>query len=630
LGEVVAGARTVLDTIQSSYSFSNDPLAIQVAVSGSNVTVRTSYYAEGSPPSFSEIVSREFPASDPLNVATTPAGLFVTAKVGLLATAGTSVAFDAVSLTETDRWYRFTTLGDGRVGDQIKLLTSDGTDAATSRPRDRELYVSRDDQAAFWYPGQTVRPLLEPGRSTGALSVYANGSGPYTVSPANDYAVSSTVATLFTLDLTSLLGYVETPELIESASLSLFNRGYTGPTFANGSITLSAFDDEPNRTLVAADVLQGTAGPYAFSVTKPISTDTAFFYEGKYFFGDVGTDLTSVVRQALTRGRTRIGFKLTATGVPADIQYRFARTATGDAVYDPNNGFVIQVAARNGVLADVYDAKGRQYAAGKAIVDMRDFPAGDYFVRVYDAIRGSNLPYVNYWSASEQVSARPTPLRFVVQVRQVHECQVGDGFLEHGGGRFGDPGGARQTRHRAPEGGEGERPEFLLQLLAQAVGGAGDVERLVAVHRVPRLRRHAEIDHRPLVEPPEQLGTAEVAALLNRHEAGGLVDRFRAHEAVALLPEADFVGVVEKPAVRHHAVSVRLLAGEQCGLGSAGDRRQHLRHVGHPAGFGEGGQPRCVGEQPRRQTDGVNEHNGGRHEGVVRFSPELVPITTTG
>src|SRR5262249_32972713 len=42
-------------------------------------------------------------------------------------------------------------------------------------------------------------------------------------------------------------------------------------------------------------------------------------------------------------------------------------------------------------------------------------------------------------------------------------------------------------------------------------------------------------------------------------------------------------------------------------LGGAGDRRQHLRHVGDPAGLGDRLEPRGVGQQPRGQPHGVDE-----------------------
>ena len=410
LGDVAAGTRIVRATTTYETQFSHSPMRLQVEINGSKAILRSTQYDAGFPESgYNEVLAFTYSADDALNVAQTAAGLFVVAKVGLTVAPGQAVGFDEVALTETDRWYRFTTLGDGRVGDQIKLLTSDGTDTRTSRPAPAVRYAT-DDQNTF-YAGTGLKPLLEPGRSTAIGTFLSNGSGSYPGLPADTYAVSNSYVSLITLDLTTLLGYVDSPELITAANLQLFFNGYTGPTFTGGSLTIETFDEEPDRSLVAADALNNTTGPHSFKKVTPLSTATATLYQGAYYFGDVGADLGNLVRQSLARGQTRIGFKISVSGLPGanELRFVFGRAVNGSAVR-------IDVAARNGVLADVYDAKGRQLAAAKAIVDMRDFPAGDYYVRVFDAIRGTDLPYVSYWTAADRISTRMGDLRFRAEI----------------------------------------------------------------------------------------------------------------------------------------------------------------------------------------------------------------------
>ena len=78
----------------------------------------------------------------------------------------------------------------------------------------------------------------------------------------------------------------------------------------------------------------------------------------------------------------------------------------------------------------------------------------------------------------------------------------------------GDPLRAGQPGIRSPEGVEREAAQVALEPLAQPVGRAGDAEDLVAVGPVMGLRGHADLDRRPLVEPPEELGRAERQAAL--------------------------------------------------------------------------------------------------------------------
>ena len=72
----------------------------------------------------------------------------------------------------------------------------------------------------------------------------------------------------------------------------------------------------------------------------------------------------------------------------------------------------------------------------------------------------------------------------------------------------------------------------MLKALAQAMRLAGDTEDLVAVGPIMRLRRHADLDLGPLVEPPEQLGCPETPAALVGLALGRDIQRLGVQEAL--------------------------------------------------------------------------------------------------
>src|SRR5262249_22309681 len=154
-------------------------------------------------------------------------------------------------------------------------------------------------------------------------------------------------------------------------------------------------------------------------------------------------------------------------------------------------------------------------------------------------------------------------LGVVIEVGQVDQGQVGPLGPHHLGGTAGDPLGAGQPRLRPPEGEEGERAEVLFEGGGQPLRRAVNPEDLVAVGPVIRFGGYADLDGGPLVEPPEEFGTAEPRPAAG--VAGGLVDWLGLEQAVGLLPEADFAGVAPQPAVADDAVALGGLAGEEGG-----------------------------------------------------------------
>ena len=112
--------------------------------------------------------------------------------------------------------------------------------------------------------------------------------------------------------------------------------------------------------------------------------------------------------------------------------------------------------------------------------------------------------------AGHVAARRAEPLRVVVEVGQVDERQVGPLVRERRRRRTGRSSRCTASPAAGPQkvrNGKGPRSRF--EPVGQPVGRAGDAEDLVAVGAVVGLGGDAEVDRRPLVEPPEELGRAE-------------------------------------------------------------------------------------------------------------------------
>ncbi len=144
----------------------------------------------------------------------------------------------------------------------------------------------------------------------------------------------------------------------------------------------------------------------------------------------------------------------------------------------------------------------------------------------------------------------------------------------------------------------GKRPRSSARARSHSPSGvAGDAEDLIAVGPIIGLRGHADLDGRPLVEPPEELGRAELQPALDRLAPRRHVDRLGLDECVRLLPEPNLARVAEQPAVADDAVLLGKHAGQNAGLSRAGDGRHDLIERPEPARFGQLLQARRECEQ---------------------------------
>jgi hypothetical protein len=380
IGQVVAGVRTVLATgtySTPSASYLRQPISVEVTGTTVNLLYSISGYVAASsayvPPVSAVGVSHTFPAGDPL----TRAANGTVCRVGLMTRDGSTGTFGNVGLMELgERWYRLTTLGDGRVGDQVAVrVPTTGGGTAASRPVVRTLHSSYDS-SVFNDPAD--RSLNNVGDlAINTAGFYLSGGTPVAVGSSGIGGPQNRF-TLVTLDLSSLLGFVETPELVEQSYLTMPpSMGYNGGSPASGTFRLDLLDGEPGQTPTLTDAAGGTDGPYQTAGPLATVTFTSTGSGAGLSSSPTYINLRQVIQDALCRGRTRVGLKLSGGPTAAPLTYSSSNPMQ----------LTVYTAARGGVVVDVYDAAGGRLAAGVPVADMRDFPAGDYYVRVYDPLQ---------------------------------------------------------------------------------------------------------------------------------------------------------------------------------------------------------------------------------------------------
>jgi N-acetylneuraminic acid mutarotase len=327
------------------------------------------------------------------------AGSVYLGRVGLGAHgAGTTANFDDVALSELERWYQFTTLGDGSAGNQIRLrLPTTGGSDQPSRPAQRTLFTTSPTGYASPTPTDALPAANQisstfgtfvPDGKGGFTQVSFAGSGPNATVGAIgggtgipvDPVTGFTEVTMLTINLAPLLSTVENPNQVESATL--FLHLVNNDTQNTGTLTLDVLDLEPG------------AGPNVGDVAARSSrTDLGTPAPQNHTAADIGAtpnvtfDLGAAVRAALALGRTRIGVRLRWSN--PGLSLNLANTGT-----DFFNRLEVVTATRPGVVADVVNGVGRRLATAAGVVDMRDFAAGTYYVRVYDPL--ANLGLATY------------------------------------------------------------------------------------------------------------------------------------------------------------------------------------------------------------------------------------------
>ncbi len=242
---------------------------------------------------------------------------------------------------ESEEWFRFTTLGDGRGGNVIQL-SPDAADVAFEIPAAGQDTLDSHGE-----------PISPPGLFTRF---------------GDDESDESYVA-VYEFDLASLLSFVNGDDPLRQIHLVLPLQ----EVVEGGHYTLNVATVESDLQVTKED--RGTpASPTAVEVAAGATS--------------VEIDVTRFVRQAWEEGKTRIAMRL--DGLDKPLIHVLRPTLSGG----PGPRLSV-TALRAGVVGDLLDAEGVVRAAGRANIALRGLEAGTYFLRVYDPMgdRTEPLPF---------------------------------------------------------------------------------------------------------------------------------------------------------------------------------------------------------------------------------------------
>jgi Ca2+-binding RTX toxin-like protein/Leucine-rich repeat (LRR) protein len=297
-----------------------------------------------------------------------------------------------IPANQTERWYQFSTLGDGLPGNQIRLT-----------------------------PGaENVRNIVVTGQDA-------------TLTPtAGSYAVSTAGTTLLVggqpakigimeLDLSQFLDEAFQPADIETAILTL---GYLNASISPGqTFRVSILNGEGDGIVSPADAT-------AAATLVDQETLTPFQLPSGVF----SIDLTDAVRAALQAGKTRLTLRLETSSPQASIE--ITRFGFGGGPFPALN---INTLQHPGVLADLYDASGILLAKSQSIIDLRGFGAGTFFLRVFNPFAPANqaMPFTIAISPPIAGSAHAQSDRDQIHGGDGNDTIAGNGNLDE---LFGDAG----------------------------------------------------------------------------------------------------------------------------------------------------------------------------------------------
>ena len=285
---------------------------------------------------------------DLVNVTVTGSGSFLADP-----TTGRPVTFNRVLDTSAgDLWFRFSTLGDGKRGDQIRLTPAFASQESREIPvRDSGAFALNNDgvfqQALFPDGGGDPQPVTIVGGPAGTIGIVE-------------------------VDLSSLLSVMDEPEVIEQATLTRFVTGVANEQDIT-SLRVSVLD-------VEGDGLASSLDPSA------PATVIAEVAQGS-LLDDL--DILNAVREALATGKTRLTLKV-------ELDVTTSQVTIGDL--DPALDAMLQVSIvqRDGVVADLLDGGGRLLAEAQSVISLQTFEVGDFLLRVYNpdvANQGDPIPF---------------------------------------------------------------------------------------------------------------------------------------------------------------------------------------------------------------------------------------------
>ena len=236
--------------------------------------------------------------------------------------------------TDTEQWFRFTTLGDGQPGDRI------------------EVSPAAEDQ-------QTT--LLS------TIDGHLLGNTPVTAGTTEISVVSGASTGIIEVDLSGFLAHLDDPSHFNQIALRLDVSSLTAsPT---DEFFVSLLDKEGDSAITTDDLLTSVAADFTLDTSS--------------LPGVLEMDVRDEVLAAMA-GRTRLTFRIEATGGgEMEVTRGFAGGDTGLAV---------TTARQEGVAADLFDANGSRLASSQSLIDLQATTAGTYFVRVFSPLAGLVLP----------------------------------------------------------------------------------------------------------------------------------------------------------------------------------------------------------------------------------------------
>ncbi len=300
-------------------------------------------------------------------------------------------------------WYSFKTLGDGRISDQIRVSTVKGDVEAISRPEFTRIYsTSAVDAQRGVVDLDTGLAQPEIFVTSGSFEKVAES---YQLQGDAFLRLDGTSAKKFRsvveLDLSRFQSYVNAPNDVLLATLTLPYE-YSSSNNLQGTVTAKVLDDESNGVISLSDAewsdLRFRQSNGAVAVVTPVP-DAVNARRGKITF-----NLLTQVREALAAGKTRLSIGLEGSDSLTETLV-IPKLGLGST-----SKFDFRTARRDGVVADVLDVQGRLLAEEQTIVDLRNFPAGEYLIRVYDpfATVGNRLYSPAY--------SRSQPLQYVLEI----------------------------------------------------------------------------------------------------------------------------------------------------------------------------------------------------------------------
>ncbi|MDF1845090.1 MAG: hypothetical protein P1U77_27055 [Rubripirellula sp.] len=306
--------------------------------------------------------------------------------------------------SETDQWFSFDLLGDGQIGDVLKLRVNNGVTQAISRPERAALYSTSLTTVESELSGADVLDPLAfvlPWKKAG----YDDTNGLIEDVPTGGWEVGTPAIDqrlILELDLSRLLDLAEQPDLVDDVTIVL---PFEQPSGVGGTVYAKLLDAEGDGIASAADAtgttdrFRNATGGFAQYV-KPVGDGIP-----GSTYDPVTLNVTQEVRDAIAVGKTRLTFR-----IESDV-------ANPLRIDDDSMRIDLRTSRRDGVVADLFDGDGRRVSGGPnaaSIIDLRSLPAGKYHIRVFDpfAQPDHNL----YDNKYDPTVDRAEDVQFVVEI----------------------------------------------------------------------------------------------------------------------------------------------------------------------------------------------------------------------